>query len=428
MPIIEITQRCDLACPICLVDAGRPSPQPLSPAAGERGRGEGGQDMSLAEFRAILDRLIAAEGQIAVLNLSGGEPLLHPDLLALVDDALMRPEFVRVSISTNGLRLLAEPQLVDELASRDVVVSLQFDGFSDHVYTKLRGRPLLAQKRRILDLMAERRAPLSLTVTAAGGVNEDQFGPILEYYFAQPHIVSMMIQPMAFAGRAAALVPHSGECGYRLTIPDVLHLLDQAGNLRVSSVDFAPLPCCHPLCFSLAHYLMLEDGNSVSLSELVGTSRLMDSLANRTVFGLDEEETESLKDLVYELWSGPCALAPDGESIMRTLRRILDELTCSCMAFDPRKTFAIAQRRIKSIFIHAFQDADTFDLARVRRCCTAYPLADGRLMPACVYNVRERQVIPSLAHASGQCHTGPKRERGMVNYYPPLAQESPGGQ
>ncbi len=414
MPIIEITQRCDLACPICLVDAG------------------GGRDMSRDEFRLILNRLIEAEGQIAVLNLSGGEPLLHPDLLALVDDVLSRPEFVRVSISTNGLRLLAEPQLVDELASRDVVVSLQFDGFSDHVYTTLRGRPLLAQKRRILDLMAERRAPLSLTVTAAGGVNEDQFGPILEYYFAQPHIVSMMIQPIAFAGRAAgwrgdSLASANGKSG-RLTIPDVLHLLDQAGNPRVSSADFAPLPCCHPLCFSLAHYLMLEDGNSVSLSELVGTSRLMDSLANRTIFGLDEEETESLKDLVYELWSGPRALAPDGESIMRTLRRILDELTCSCMAFDPRKTFGIAQRRIKSIFIHAFQDADTFDLARVRRCCTAYPLADGRLMPACVYNVRERQVIPSLAHASGQRHTGPKRERGMVNYYPPLAQESPGGQ
>jgi hypothetical protein len=227
-------------------------------------------------------------------------------------------------------------------------------------------------------------------VTAAGGVNDHEFGPILEHYFSQPHIVSMMIQPIAFAGRAAKV---TGDIT-RLTIPDVLRLLDDAGNPRVKAADFAPLPCSHPLCFSLAYYLMLDDGRSVSLNQLVGAGKLMDSLANRTVFGLDEQETESLKDMIYDLWSGPTALAPDSESVMRTLRGILDEVTCSsscsCSCFDPRKTFGIAQRRIKSIFIHAFQDAETFDLARVRRCCNAYPLADGRLMPACVYNVRER--------------------------------------
>jgi 7,8-dihydro-6-hydroxymethylpterin dimethyltransferase len=180
----------------------------------------------------------------------------------------------------------------------------------------------------------------------------------------------------------------------RLTIPDVLRRLDAAGNPRVKAADFAPLPCSHPLCFSLAYYLMLDDGRSASLNQLIGAGKLMDALANRTIFGLDEQETESMKDMIYDLWSGPAALAPDGASVMRTLRDILDEVTrastgvCSC--FDPRKTLGIAQRRIKSIFIHAFQDAETFDLARVRRCCNAYPLADGRLMPVCVYNVRER--------------------------------------
>lgn len=372
MPIVEITSRCDLACPICLVDAG------------------GGRDTSLDEFRRILDRLIAAEGQADVLNLSGGEPLLHPGLLELVDAALSRPEIVRVSISTNGLRLLDQPQLVDDLASRDVVVSLQFDGFGDDACTALRGRPLASEKLEILGLLAQRQAPTSLTVTAAGGVNEHEFGPILEYFFSQPHIVSMMIQPIAFAGRAVKVANDI----MRLTIPDVLRLLDEAGSPRVVAADFAPLPCSHPLCFSLAYYLMLDDGGSVSLNQLVGAGKLMDSLANRTIFGLDEQETESLKDMIYDLWSGPAALAPDSESVMRTLRGILDEITCSsshtCSCFDPRKAFGIAQRRIKSIFIHAFQDAETFDLARVRRCCNAYPLADGRLMPACVYNVRER--------------------------------------
>jgi len=88
MPIVEITSRCDLACPVCLVDAGQP------------------WDMSLAEFDRLLDVLIAAERQIDILNLSGGEPLLHPAILEIVDRAIAREEIVRVSISTNGLQLL----------------------------------------------------------------------------------------------------------------------------------------------------------------------------------------------------------------------------------------------------------------------------------------------------------------------------------
>jgi uncharacterized radical SAM superfamily Fe-S cluster-containing enzyme len=94
MPIVEITSQCDLACPICIADAGRH------------------WDMTLAQFSLILDTLIQAEKQIDILNLSGGEPLLHPKLLAILDAALARPEIIRVSISTHGLALLRDPKLV----------------------------------------------------------------------------------------------------------------------------------------------------------------------------------------------------------------------------------------------------------------------------------------------------------------------------
>lgn len=95
-----------------------------------------------------------------------------------------------------------------------------------------------------------------------------------------------------------------------------------------------------------------------------------------------------MKDLIYDVWSGPVGAAPDGAAVMRTLRQILDEL--GGRRFDPRQVFAVTERRIKSIFLHAFQDAETFDLARVRRCCNAYPEPDGRFLPVCVRNVLRR--------------------------------------
>ncbi len=377
MPIIEITARCDLACPICLNDSGRTTSGDLSPA----------------EFTGMLDRLLAAEGQIDLLNLSGGEPLLHPQLLALIDAALARPEIVRVSLSTNGLRLLAEPGLADELARRRVVVSLQFDGFSTTADIALRGRELHPQKMAVLERLRAAGATVSLTMTVGAGINDDQFGPVLDYYFAHPEIISMMIQPLALTGRAAAL-PDT----VRLTIPDVVARLAACGNPRVNAADFVPLPCSSPLCFSLAFYLMLDDGGSVPLARLTDAETLLDTIANRVVFGLAPDEHERLRDLVYNLWSGPVGAVPEGEKVLATLRGIMRELgdSACCGGFDPRRAFVLAERRIKSIFIHAFQDAATFDLARVRRCCQAYPQADGTLLPACVRNVRRQTMTPGI--------------------------------
>lgn len=369
MPIVEITSRCDLACPVCLVDAGR------------------SWDMTLKEFRLLLDKLIEAERQVDVLNFSGGEPLQHPQLLAFVDEALSRDQIIRVSISTNGLRFLSDKDLLTELRERNIVISLQFDGFREKPYEILRGKPLLEEKLQILNMLREANITTSLTMTAAAGVNDNQFRQMLDYLFANRHVVSMMIQPIAFAGRGADFTTRL----LRLTIPDITRALGEAGHPAVTESDFSPLPCSHPLCFSLAFYLLLEDGGAVAVNRLFQADKYMDALANRVVFGLDSEEHARLKEMIYDLWSGPAGSAPDSEAVLRTLRGILNRISSS--RFDPRQTFTLAERYVKSIFIHAFQDAGNFDLARARRCCNAYPQPDGRLIPACVHNIFRRKKV-----------------------------------
>ena len=374
MPIVEITSRCDLSCPVCLVDAGRP------------------WDMTLDEFRRILDGLVRAERQIDVLNLSGGEPLVHPELEAFLDEALARPEIVRVSISTNGLRLLDRPDLLarnppTECRRFASVRRIRRSRLPDPPRPEARGAEA-GDPRAI----GRRRLSTSLTVTAAGGVNEDQFPEILEYFFAQQHVLSLMVQPAAFAGRGRELAGRTA----RLTMPDVVELLARAGQPRVTAADFSPIPCAHPLCMKLAYYLLLPEGRTASMRQLVDASRLLDCLANRTIFGLDPQDHRSLQDLVYDLWSGPAGSVPEGEAVMKTLRGILDSLVAGCGCFDPRRVFLATERRLKSIFIHAFQDCDTFDLARVRRCCHAYPQPDGTLVSVCVRNVL-RQNSPTSA-------------------------------
>jgi len=369
LPIIEITQACNLDCPICIVDAGKD------------------EQMSIGEFSHVLDCLLDAEPQIDVLNISGGEPLIHPDLIAILDEALKRPEIVRVSISTNGLRLLEDLSLLESLEARDVVIALQFDGFDDRIYEKLRARPLLDEKRKILDLLISRDVTTSLTMTAGRGINEDAFADMLELLFSTPNIVSMMIQPLIYDGRARDLpVPDK-----KLTLPEIIQLLAATGMVRRE--DFTPLPCCHPVCFSLAFFLITENGNRHALAKLLDSAAWLDIIANKAVFGLDENEHEAIREMIYDLWSGPAAANPESESVLNTVRNLLREISRkSCGCFDPRQAFLVGERKIKSVFIHAFQDVDNFDLARARRCCNGYPQKDGRVIPACVRNVAPRCV------------------------------------
>ena len=372
MPIVEITNRCDLRCPACINASGDAAPW----------------DMTRDEFATVLKSLLKAEAQIDLLNISGGEPLLHPDLFTFIDMALDTPEIVRISVSTNGLQLLQEPGLVKKLHERNVDVSLQYDGENDAAYEVLRGQPLATEKRNVLDALAEADITTSLTMTAARHVNDDQFAHLLNTLFSHDNIVSLMIQPMAFAGRGASLRESAG----RLTIPDVVRLLDEAEHPAVARQDFAPVPCSHPLCFHLAFYLMLDDGGTVALNKLTDATTLMDAIANKLFFGLEPGEHEKMKEMIYTLWCGPAGAVPESKSVLATLKKLLNELNKKTMngPFDPREIFVLTERKVKSIFIHAFQDADTFDLSRTRRCCQAYVQPDGQMLPVCAHNVISR--------------------------------------
>jgi 7,8-dihydro-6-hydroxymethylpterin dimethyltransferase len=367
MPILEITDHCDLECPVCLV------------------RNRGSFHLSRPQVAEILDRLIASEGQIDILNLSGGEPTMNPAFREIVEECRGRKEILYVSVSTNGLRLARDPDLLRFLAERGVILSLQFDGLRDDLYQALRGLPLLDTKRRLLDAAEAAGAKVSLTATVARGINEDQPPEIARLLFDREHVLSVMFQPAAYCGSAAAMARPV----HPLTIPDVVQSLDGACGGRVSAEDFSPLPCSHPACFSLAYYLRCDGSGYLPIKQLAPVDRYLGMIENRAILGLDPASLDQAREAVYELWSGPAALAPHSEKALAAARRLLDTACCGG-AFSPARAAAAAERSIKSIFIHHFMDRDTFDLSRARKCCNVYPRTDGRLVPACVYNCLER--------------------------------------
>ena len=184
LPILEITDHCNWDCPICLVN---------NPGTYHRTR---------EEVASVLDGLIRSEGQVDVLNLSGGEPTLNPHFRQIIEECASRKEILRVSVSTNGSVLVRDEDLLRFLAAHRVIVSLQFDGARDDIYLSLRGRPVLEEKLGLIDLCQERGVSMSLTATVAGGINDRAIRDVADLLFQREHILSAMFQPAAYTGSA----------------------------------------------------------------------------------------------------------------------------------------------------------------------------------------------------------------------------------
>ena len=99
--LLEVTTACNLACPVCYADAGP------------------GEFIELAKLEQMMDAAVAsADGKPEVLQISGGEPTCHPQIMAILKAAMQRP-FKYVMLNTNGLALADGSLDAAELAAVD---------------------------------------------------------------------------------------------------------------------------------------------------------------------------------------------------------------------------------------------------------------------------------------------------------------------
>ncbi|MEM6929655.1 MAG: radical SAM protein, partial [Myxococcota bacterium] len=240
--LIEITQRCNLTCPTCYADS---SPDKLETMAWER-------------FVELLDGLLEqGKGTADLVQLSGGEPTLHPDLLRMIEHALSRG-VKQVYVNTNGIKL-ANRRFVEQLAAHGerVSVYLQFDGLKPSTHDTLRGRASLVDvKREALANCEAVGLDTVPVVTLTKGVNDDELGDILKLALAHPRAVQkIMIQPAMYSGRYDN--PRLVE---RITVADVARRIAEQTGGQWTEADFGPIPCSDPNCFSMAVALRTANG------------------------------------------------------------------------------------------------------------------------------------------------------------------------
>ena len=197
MAMLEITNRCNMSCPLCFTDARHHGP-----------------DVGLDEIQKRLDDLLEVAGPIP-LQISGGEPTLHPHLAEIVAQARRRG-FGNIELVTNGVVISANPDYLGTLVDHGLTaVYLQFDGVRKETYEAIRGRDM--GEIRIASIEAIRAAKIccTLAVAVTPGVNDQELGEIVEYAVGQIDTVRAVNFQSAtrFAGRYPV---QSSERGYNL--------------------------------------------------------------------------------------------------------------------------------------------------------------------------------------------------------------------
>lgn len=355
--LVEVTMRCDLACPVCYAGAG----------------GQGGAaDPSLADLAARLDTLKTASGACNV-QISGGEPTVREDLPAIVSLARERG-FGLVQLNTNGLRLGREPDYARRLRAAGLdSVYLQWDGVSERTFERMRGRACLEFKRRAVQACAEAGLGVVLVATLVRGVNDAELGDLLRLALRLgPAVRGLHVQPAAFFGR----YPWALEDAPRLTLPEVMAALAAQAPKLVRTGHFHPPGCEHALCSFSALYRRLgtaraDGSDGVSLEWLPHAGQSCCSSLPLPA----REGARKARQFTALHWKGTGAKQEAGGMGRDDFSRFLSTVA--------------AERRF-TISGMAFQDALSLDLERTRGCCTHVVRADGRLIPFCLHNLTAR--------------------------------------
>jgi len=352
--LLEVTQRCDLRCSFCFAAAGGPQPA----------------DPTLETIEVWYRRLLAAGGPFNV-QLSGGEPCLRDDLPDII--ALGRSlGFTFFQVNTNGLRLARDPDYLRQLKEAGLsTVFLQFDGPTDEIQQKLRGKKLLAQKKLAIARCAEQQLGVVLVPTLVPGVNTQHIGDIIEFAVQyMPTVRGVHFQPVSYFGR----YPQPPTDADRITIPEVICAIEAQTGGRVRRDSFKPPGGENAMCSFHGNFVLMPDGALMPLTRHNGGG-----CGCNPPERADEGAVKS-RLVTAKQWS-----APPADQLERNSGPSLggwDDLLVRAQTH----TFCLSGM--------AFQDAWNLDLERLRDCYIINVSPAGGLVPFCAYNLTNQAGQP----------------------------------
>jgi len=344
LTVVEITDRCNLTCPTCYAMS--------SPHTGRH--------RTIDEVEKMLDIIVANEGEPDVVQISGGEPTIHPDFFAILDIAKKKP-IRHLMVNTNVIRIAKDFEFVQRLASYmpDFEIYLQFDSFKKEALRQLRGSDLTDIRTKALENLNKLNLSTTLVVTLQKGINDDEIGRIIDFALKQPCVRGVTFQPTQVAGRVENFNPATD----RITITDVRKKILEQTNIFQSN-DLIPVPC-NPDALVMGYALKLN-GQAIPMTRYIDPTDLLNNSRNTIVY----EQDSTLHEQMLKIFS-------TGISVDRVEENFKQLLCCLPQIQAPGLNYSNLFR----IIIMRFIDAFDFDVRAIKKSCVHIVHKDGRIIP-----------------------------------------------
>lgn len=361
--LIEVTKRCNLECSTCFAYGGE------------------GKDLSLDQIENMMDFYIEAEdGKAEILQISGGEPTLHPDILEIIQMA-KKKGIQYVMLNTNGIRIAEEEAFAEALGNfrGGFEVYLQFDGLDDDVYMKMRGKKLAGIKEKAITNLMKWNVPVTLVCTVDKDINDDLLGEILVYGMERDGVRGVNFQPVRFFGRV-----DDRRWQERVTLSGILTRIEKQTKKMIQRDDFMPLPCnVERVAIS---YLFREDNGFTPILRGKDMSFYKDHISNTFMFRVED----TLKEL-QEAGAGfvRCSCC----DLVGEVKRYLPP---GFLMKSKEKKMAFIDRNIFRISVSAFIDIYDFDMKSMQKECVHMITPDLKRIPFSSYNMLHRHRYDSF--------------------------------
>ena len=364
LTLVEITDHCNLKCPICYSDSGPHRPT----------------HRSMEQIEFMLDCVVRNEGRPDVVQISGGEPTVHPDFWRVLDLAKSKP-IKHLMLNTNGVKIARDADFAPRLAQYmpNFEIYLQFDSLRGTALERLRGEDLRDVRKRALDRLNEHNISTTLVVTLQRGVNDDEIGEILDFALQQPCVRGVTFQPVQVAGRLEHFDPERD----RLTLAEVRQkILEQSPVFKPE--DIIPVPC-HPDSLAMAYALKL-DGCTTPLTSLIDPKLLLSGEGNTIVY----EQNKTVREQIFKTFS--TNHSPQSAGLA------LKHLLCCLPEIEVPQN--LGYNNLFRIIIMKFMDAWDMDIRSVKKTCVHIAHPDGRIIPFDTFNLfyrdERQQMLESL--------------------------------
>ncbi|MBS7650512.1 MAG: radical SAM protein [Candidatus Bathyarchaeia archaeon] len=383
LAIIDVTNRCNLECPICFANAATTGYV---------------YEPSKNDIEKIIKNL---RSNIPIpppaLQLSGGEPTVRGDLPELVRIAKDQG-FRHVEVNTNGVRLAKELSYFKDLIEAGMdTIYLQFDGVDDNIYKKTRGVRLYDLKMRVIENAREIGfESIVLVVTLVRGVNDHQVGEIVKFALKNSDVVRCVnVQPVSITGR----IDSKEREAMRINTTDFMKLVEEQTSQLIKVEDFFPVPSVIPISEAVGH-LRSKGYVLFSTSPWCGVATFM----VKTKSGEWVPITKLANvDKFFHTMESVCRDVEDGHRIVARLRMLtalrhvkasfIKEFLWPVLKTGSYEALGRFMRRVVMVGCMHFMDPYNFDLERLERCVIHYGLPDGTIRPFCSVNTLHRSKV-----------------------------------